>query len=107
MTWLNLNHDPFAIHTGQTGFWLRSFQGNIRPAGNPGPVDGKILQTVTATAGTQYTLSAWAKLQPAYSGLDPSSGTQTFLKMEFLDGSSAPDWCARQFGTQHVVVARG
>jgi hypothetical protein len=43
---------------------------------------------VAATAGTEYSFSAWAKLQPGYSGLDPGSfGTQTFMRMEFLDGT--------------------
>ena len=49
-----------------------------------------ISQIVAGTAGTPYTFSAWAKLQQGFSGLDPNSGTQTFLKMEFLDGTGTP-----------------
>jgi hypothetical protein len=72
--------------------WLRAFQGNNanNPPNNPGPIDAVISQVVAGTPGTPYTFSAWAKLQEGYSGLDPNSGTQTFLKMEFLDGTGTP-----------------
>ncbi|HVT28198.1 MAG TPA: hypothetical protein VHE81_09300 [Lacipirellulaceae bacterium] len=81
----------FAVHSGNVGMWLRSFQGNNPnpPANNPGPIDAVISQVVPATPGQSYTYSAWAKLQQAYSGLDPTSGTQTFIKMEFLDNGGA------------------
>ncbi len=82
------NHDSFAIHTGQTGFWLRSFQGT-----QAAPADAKIQQTVAATAGTSYTFSSWAKLQEGYIGLSPSSGVpggpNTFITMEFLNSGGS------------------
>jgi len=84
------SHDTtFATHTGQTGFWLRSFSGT-----QAAPLDAKIVQTVAATPGTSYTFSSWAKLQEGYSGLMPNSGTpsgtNTFITMEFLktDGTT-------------------
>jgi hypothetical protein len=74
---VQFNTSDFAIHSGNVGMWLRSFNGG----------DAKIVQTVPGTPGGNYTYSAWAKLQEAYSGLDPSSNTQTFITMEFLDGT--------------------
>jgi hypothetical protein len=83
---VQFSNADFARHSGNVGMWLRSFQGNNAQLGN-GPIDAVISQVVPGTAGASYTFSAWAKLQEAYSGLDPSSGTQTFIKMEFLNGS--------------------
>jgi hypothetical protein len=74
---VQFNTSDFAIHSGNVGMWLRSFNGG----------DAKIVQTVPGTPGGNYTYSAWAKLQEAYSGLDPASNTQTFITMEFLDGT--------------------
>lgn len=75
------NVEGFANNTpgGLGGLWLRAFIGG----------DAKITQTVPGTAGANYEFSGWAKLQPEYSGLDPASSTETFMTMEFLDGSSA------------------
>jgi len=89
---VQFSNGDFARHGGNVGMWLRAFQGNSPnpPANNPGPVDAIISQIVAGTPGAPYTFSAWAKLQQGYSGLDSSSGTQTFLKMEFLDGTGTP-----------------
>jgi hypothetical protein len=89
---VQFSNGDFARHGGNVGMWLRSFQGNHPdpPTNNPGPIDAVISQIVPGAPGASYTYSAWAKLQAAYSGLDPSSGTQTFIKMEFLDGSGGP-----------------
>ena len=88
---VEFSNADFARHSGNVGMWLRSFQGNHPdpPTNNPGPIDAVLSQIVPGTPGASYTYSAWAKLQEAYSGLDPSSGTQTFIKLEFLDGSGA------------------
>jgi hypothetical protein len=69
----------YAIHTGGVGMWLRSFSGG----------DAKILQTVPGMPGGNYTFGGWSKWELGYSGGDPLSTTQTFLKMEFLDASNA------------------
>jgi hypothetical protein len=69
----------YAIHTGGVGMWLRAFSGG----------DAKILQTVPGTPGGNYTFGAWSKWELGYSGGDPLSTTQTFLRMEFLDASNA------------------
>ena len=90
---VQFSNGDFAVHSGNVGMWLRAFQGQNtnNPPNNPGPIDATISQKVVgATAGGQYTLSAYAKLQPGYSGLDPNSPTQTFLKMEFLDNTDTP-----------------
>jgi hypothetical protein len=71
---------PYAIHTGNAGMWLRSFSGG----------DAKIVQTVPGVAGEDYTFSGWSKWEVAYIGADPFSSTQTFMTMEFLDGSGTP-----------------
>ncbi|MGD9632420.1 MAG: PEP-CTERM sorting domain-containing protein, partial [Pirellulales bacterium] len=69
----------FAAHTGNVGMWLRAFNGG----------DGKILQTLPATAGGSYAFHAFSKWEANYRGADPSSSTETFLKMEFLDSTDA------------------
>ncbi len=69
----------YAVHTGNQGLWLRSFNGG----------DAKVVQTVDGTAGADYDFSAWVKLQGGYSGFDPLSSTVTFMTMEFLDAASA------------------
>src|SRR4051812_46130735 len=71
----------FAIHTGSVGMWLRSFAGG----------DAKAVQTVSGSAGSHYTFSGYSKWETGYNGADPSSPTQTFMTMEFLDGSSTPN----------------
>ena len=62
---------------GHAGMWFRSFQG-----GNV-----NISQTVAGTAG-QYTFTVQAKAQQGYSGLDPLSMTQSFIELDFLNGST-------------------
>jgi len=67
--------------SSQIGMWLRSFAGG----------DAKILQTLPATAGGNYTFSGWSKWEDFYSGANPSSGTETFMRIEFLDGATTPN----------------
>jgi hypothetical protein len=69
----------YAKHSGNVGMWLRSFQGG----------DAKILQTVAGAPGAQYTFSGWTKWETGFSGGDPGANTEVFLRMEFLDSSSA------------------
>ncbi len=71
----------FARHTGAVGMWIRAWQGG----------DVSVLQTVPGTAGSQYSFSGWSKWESGYIGADPSSATQTFMKMEFLDGAATPN----------------
>jgi hypothetical protein len=74
---IQFTNSAFAVHEGNQGLWLRSFNGG----------DARVEQVVAATAGTEYAFSAWGKLQPGYSGFDPQASTDTFVRMEFLDGS--------------------
>jgi hypothetical protein len=84
---IQFSNADYAIHTGGTGMWLRSFAGG----------DAKILQTVAATAGGNYTFSAWSKWETGHSGASPvcvpatecTQPTETFIRMEFLDSSNA------------------
>ena len=79
---LSFNGLPiFAAHAGSVGMWLRSYAGG----------DAKLLQTVAATEDADYVFSGWAKLQRGYIGLDEflHPEVDTFMKLEFLDGSSA------------------
>lgn len=69
----------YARHSGNVGMWLRSFNGG----------DAQIEQTVAGVAGQQYQFSGWSKWETGYSGADPFSTTQSFMKVEFLDGSNA------------------
>lgn len=69
----------FAAHTGNVGMWLRSFSGG----------DAKILQTVSATPGAQYSFSAWSKWEAGYIDLDPlAPEVVTSMTLEYLDASS-------------------
>jgi hypothetical protein len=58
---------------------------------------GYASQVVTATPGAQYSFSAWSAWESDYSGSVPGSGTQTFLKMEFLDSSPQQNVVGTQF----------
>lgn len=69
----------YARHSGAVGMWIRSWSGG----------DVSVLQTVPGTAGSQYSFSGWSKWESGYIGADPGSATQTFMKLEFLDGSNA------------------
>lgn len=91
---LSFSGNPsFAAHTGNVGMWLRSFAGG----------DAKILQTVPAVAGEDYTFTGWGKLQHGHIGLDPFSGSVTFMTMEFLDGSNMViDTVTKNVGTDYV-----
>lgn len=83
----------FADHThflpgqsGAQGMWLAAFANTTEYEPDVITVDGSMSQTVTGTAGGDYTFSAWSAWENNYSGgLDPS--VQTLMKMEFLDGS--------------------
>lgn len=88
------SYADFAANTGATGFWIQSFQANIEP------VDVTLSQTVPATAGTEYQLSAFSFFETGYAGgvdtLDANSPfgaipspTETLLTIEFLDGDNA------------------
>jgi hypothetical protein len=73
----------YARHGGAVGMWLRAFNGG----------SAKVLQTVAGTAGTNYTLSGWSKWETGYGSGNPfppagQPRTFTFMRMEFLDGSS-------------------
>ena len=70
----------YAKHTGNVGMWIRAFAGG----------DVKVLQTVAATAGGQYSFSGWSKWELGYIGGDPQNTTNTtFMTMEFLDSATA------------------
>lgn len=74
----------YAANTGSVGMWLRAYlAGDAKLLSNP----------VAATAGAQYTFSAFSKWEVGY-GSDnpfPPSGqtrTSTFMKIDFLNSSN-------------------
>jgi hypothetical protein len=71
--------------------WLRAFNGG----------DATLLQTVAATPGASYNFSVFSKWELNFRGGDPFSTTESMLKMEFLDASSAV------IGTQMLDLKRG
>jgi hypothetical protein len=86
------SYEGFSAHSGDSGFFLQSYQGF------PDPLDATLLQTVAATPGTYYKFKGWSLFYAGYSGgvetLDPDSPygevpslTETFFVMEFLNGS--------------------
>lgn len=69
--------------TGQQGYWLKAFT-TLTPVG-----DGALSQTVAnAIPDAQYTFSAWSAWEQNYSGGVPGTPTQTFIKIEFLNGTT-------------------
>lgn len=82
------NFVNFANHTpaGARGLWFRSFMGGLQPGFSP-TVDAILTQAVPGSAGTEYTLSAFYRYEPNYSGLDPFQDTQTILAIDFLDAA--------------------
>lgn len=79
----------FANHTpgGQQGVWIRPFVNTTQFEPDLPTVEAKLAQTVAGVAGAQYTFSAWTAWETGYSGGIPNGGSQTLLKMEFLNGS--------------------
>ncbi|MGL4511722.1 MAG: PEP-CTERM sorting domain-containing protein [Lacipirellulaceae bacterium] len=86
------SYQGFSAHSGGSGFWLESYQASVTP------LDGSLLQTVAATAGTTYELKGWSLFEGGYSGgvttLDPNSPygavpslTDTLFVLEFLDST--------------------
>ena len=84
--------NPASNHTtgGSWGVWLRPFVNTTDYAANDPAlnVDGTLSQTVAGLAGASYTFSAWTAWEQNYCGGLANSGTTTFLKMEFLNGSN-------------------
>ena len=70
---------------GAFGLFFKPFQGNA----TDGNLTVDLYQDVAGTAGTMYQLSAWAGAGSNYIGLDPTSGTQSLLALDFLDAGSA------------------
>jgi hypothetical protein len=93
-------NQPMGI-AGETGLWLRPFEGNIGPfMGMNRRINAALSQTVPATPGENYTLSGWSRFEANYSGgvttlsaMSPSgavaSPTSSEFRMEFLNASNA------------------
>ncbi len=83
---ISFNGSPsFAANSGSVGMWLRAFTGG----------DAKIVSdAVAATAGAQYTFSAFSKWESGYGSGNPfpptgQARTSTFMTIDFLDSSNA------------------
>ncbi len=79
----------FANHTpaGERGLWLRSFVGGSGV--NPPTVTAHLYQDVPGGAGIAYSLIAWFRMEPNYSGLNPAASTQTILAIDFLNAADS------------------
>jgi len=76
--------------TGQQGLWLRPFVNTTQFDPDIPSVDAVLTQVVSATEGASYEFSAWAAWEVGYcDGLPGDTTADTFMKMEFLDGSMA------------------
>jgi hypothetical protein len=83
---------PYAtLPTGKQGLWLRSYVNVTQFEPDLPDVFGHASQTVAATPGAQYEFSAWSAWESGYSGGIPGTSTETFLKMEFLNGVTVLD----------------
>jgi hypothetical protein len=86
---------------GQTGIWLRGFEGNIGDfMGQNKMINAILSQTVPGMAGETYTFTGWSKFEQNFAGgVDnlnagpPGNGapspTQTSMLLEFLDSGGA------------------
>lgn len=80
--------DPAGIPTGAQGLWLRPFVNATQFEPDIESVFATLSQTVPGSAGAEYAFSAWTAWEAGYSGGLPNTPTQTFLKIEFLNGST-------------------
>lgn len=80
--------DPAGNPTGSQGLWLRPFVNATQFDPDIPDVFATMSQTVAGTAGAQYAFSAWTAWEAGYSGGLNNTTTQTFLKVEFLNGST-------------------
>lgn len=72
-------NSSFAAHTGEWGVWFRSFLGEAAE-----PVDALVEQQVAASAGVQYDLSAFFKIEENFTAAD------LLLSLIFLDAADNP-----------------
>ena len=81
----------FANHTsgGAQGLWLRPYVNTTQFNPDIPTVDGTVSQNIAGVPGANYALSAWTAWEGGYCGGIDGSGTQSILKMEFLNGSNA------------------
>jgi hypothetical protein len=83
------NPEFLSVKTGQQGLWLRPFVNTTQFEPDIPEVEAVLSQVVPATEGATYEFSAWSAWEEFYSGGLPFTTTETFMKMEFLNGSMA------------------
>jgi hypothetical protein len=71
--------------------WLRGFVNTTQFEPDLLDVFGYASQVVPGTPGAAYSFSAWSAWESGYSGGLANTTTQTFLKMEFLNGQTVID----------------
>lgn len=93
---------PYAtLPTGKQGMWLRAYVNKTQFEPDLLDVYGQATQVVPGTPGAQYSFSAWSAWESGYCGGLLNTSTQTFMKIEFLNGLSV-------IGTQMLdLVAAG
>jgi hypothetical protein len=87
--------DAAGTPTGSQGLWLRPFVNATQFEPDIADVFATLSQTVPANPGAEYDFSAWTAWEAGYSGGLPNTTTQTFLRIEFLNGSTV-------IGTQNL-----
>jgi hypothetical protein len=79
--------DVAGVPTGNQGLWLRSFVNTTQFEPDIPSVDAIASQVVPGTPGAEYTFSSWSAWEQGYSGGLFNTTTETFMRIEFLNGS--------------------
>ncbi len=84
---------PYAtLPTGKQGMWLQPYVNKTQFEPDLLEVFGYASQVFTgATPGAEYTFSAWSAWESGYSGALFNTSTETFMKIEFLNGQTVID----------------
>lgn len=87
--------DPAGNPTGSQGLWLRPFVNATQFEPDLPSVFAILSQTVPGSSGAEYDFSAWTAWEAGFSGGLNNTTTQTFLRIEFLNGATV-------IGTQNL-----
>jgi hypothetical protein len=79
--------DFLSVRTGPQGLWLKPFVNTTQFEPDIPDDFASLSQVVPGTPGASYQFSAWAAWEAGYCGGLLGTTTDTYMKMEFLDGS--------------------
>jgi hypothetical protein len=83
--------DPAGVLTGPQGLWLRPYVNVTQFDPDIDSVYATLSQVVPGTPGAEYAFSGYSAWETGYSGGLPNTTTQTFMKIEFLNGTTVID----------------